>query len=245
VLSPEDLQSGSWLPPDPQVPTDPFAVPNAGATPPTSTADSGTAQPTLTGLAALTPETRPIAQLWNAYIIAEGPGGLLIIDQHLAHERILYERLLGAGEAQPTARSLANPATLQLSHGEALRIDAMLAQLANVGFALEPFGRDAFVLRAVPECLQPGSELSTLREVINELIGRSESEASAAGAVERVAAATACRAAVKKGSRLGFEELKRLLQDLAKTTNSAYCPHNCPISVELSYADLLRKFKRT
>jgi DNA mismatch repair protein MutL len=199
----------------------------------------------LSGLAALTPETRPIAQLWNAYIIAEGPAGLLIIDQHLAHERILYERLLGAGEGERASRSLSTPATLQLTHTEALRIDALLPQLASVGFTLEPFGRDAFVLRAVPECLQPGSELATLREVINELVGRSDSDASAAGAVERVAAATACRAAVKKGARLGFEELKRLLQDLATTTNSAYCPHNCPISIELSYADLLRKFKRT
>ena len=245
TLRPEDLQGGSWLPPEPEASSDPFAVPNAGATPADSPNETAPAQPTLTGLAALTPETRPIAQLWNAYIIAEGPGGLLIIDQHLAHERILYERLLGAGEASPASRPLASPSTLQLSHSEALRVDALLPQLADVGFALEPFGRDAFVLRAAPECLQPGSELSTLREVVNELVGRTESEASAAGVVERVAAATACRAAVKKGSRLGFEELKRLLQDLAKTTNSAYCPHNCPISVELSYADLLRKFKRT
>lgn len=244
TLKPEDLHGGSWLPPEPDSPPDPFAVSNPGATP-ASDPTPALAQPTLSGLAALTPETRPIAQLWNAYIIAEGPAGLLIIDQHLAHERILYERLLGAGDERRANRTLTSPATLQLTHTEALRVDALLPQLANVGFTLEPFGRDAFVLRAVPECLQPGVELATLREVINELVGRSDSDASAAGAVERVAAATACRAAVKKGARLGFEELKRLLQDLAKTTNSAYCPHNCPISIELSYADLLRKFKRT
>src|SRR5262249_11221789 len=111
---------------------------------------------------------RPIAQLWNSYLLVESPTGLLIIDQHLAHERVLYHRFTAAGDA-PGIERLAVPQTLQVTRREALALQEALPQLVAFGFELEPFGGDAFVLRAVPACLKPGEELATLRSMIEEM----------------------------------------------------------------------------
>jgi DNA mismatch repair protein MutL len=203
---------------------------------------------------------RLVAQLWNSYIVAEGATGLLVIDQHLAHERVLFDRLQALPQEGAAAQRLAIPVTLQLTHREAVFVQELLPELARVGFALEPFGRDAFVIRAVPVFVQPGAELTTLRHLLDDLgegqrSGGYPSEHGAAGSEERgrparlpvpdrVAATTACKAAVKKGSRLAAEEMKQLLEDLARTANPHTCPHGCPIAVEISYQELLKRFKR-
>src|SRR5262249_29207724 len=94
---------------------------------------------------------RPIAQLWNSLIAAEGAGGLWIIDQHLAHERVLFERLIAGHDGSGVAsQRLAVPTTLALTHRQALALEERLPELATLGFALETFGRDTFVVRAVP-----------------------------------------------------------------------------------------------
>jgi DNA mismatch repair protein MutL len=199
---------------------------------------------------------RPIAQLWNSYILTEGPTGLLVIDQHLAHERVLFDRLQAAGAEEPAVvQRLAVPVTLQLIQREAVMVEELLPELARIGFELEAFGRHAFVVRAVPAFVSPGVELATLRGLLDELMenrGASpHEEATRSGAgsgrahlPDRVAATAACKAAVKKGSRLGVEEIRQLLEDLARTANPHTCPHGCPIAVEISYQELLRRFKR-
>src|SRR5439155_16363947 len=94
---------------------------------------------------------RAIAQVWNSYILAEGATGLLLIDQHLAHERVLFDRLRSGQETGDTAsQRLAVPVTLQLTHRDAVSLGAMLPEVARVGFILEPFGRDAYLIRGVP-----------------------------------------------------------------------------------------------
>jgi len=253
TLRPEDLKHGPWLPlPPAETSTDPFAGADPGAV---HTADASTLTPPHTVPAVQTslPELntpaaapRPIAQLWNSYILAEGPEGLLIVDQHLAHERILFDRLLHAEQEKPASQVLSTPLTLQLSHREAALAAEIFPDLQRLGFALEAFGRDAFLIRAVPEFVRPGAELITLRGLLDELTA---DQAAGSGAprpavTDRLAAAAACRSAVKKGMRLGAEELRQLLVDLAGTTNPHSCPHGCPISVQLSYQDLLKRFKR-
>ncbi|MBI3911183.1 MAG: DNA mismatch repair endonuclease MutL [Armatimonadetes bacterium] len=186
---------------------------------------------------------RPIAQVWQSYILAEGPTGLLIIDQHLAHERVLFDRL-AAREGEVAAQRLAVPITLQVTHREALLVDDLLPELAALGFEIEPFGRDAFVVRAAPALLPVGQELVALKGLLDELAHARQTERRAVPR-EHVIATTACQAAIKKGTRLALEEMRQLLDDLESAALAHTCPHGCPIAVEISYQELLRRFKRT
>jgi DNA mismatch repair protein MutL len=248
TLGPEDLEHGSWLPPIPNLNPDPFAGPDPGAlvTAAARTESPAAAQTALPDLAPSVQALRPIAQLWNSYILAEGADGLLIVDQHLAHERILFDRLTNPGSEAIKGRTLESPGTLQLTHREAVSADAALPELERLGFGLEAFGRDAFLVRAVPEFVTPGAEVATVRGLLDEL----EAARAAGGSgsrpalTDRLAASAACRSAVKKGMALGLEELRRLLTDLARTTNPHTCPHGCPITIELTFHELLKRFKR-
>ena len=259
VLTPEQVQSGVWAPVPTQPtlvdPNDPFALPDEeaasrGAAAALLTSLPGdphpaSASPAQTTLPALVPplgRLRAITQVWNSYLVAEGPTGLWIVDQHLAHERVLFDRLMRE-QGEPAVQRLALPITLQLTHREAVLIDESLADLQSLGFALEPFGRDAFMVRATPAFVRPGDELATLRGVIDQML-ESRDEQRISLPRERVAATTACKAAVKKGSRLAFEEMERLLDDLCATDQPHTCPHGCPIVVEITYQELLRRFKR-
>jgi DNA mismatch repair protein MutL len=186
---------------------------------------------------------RPIAQLWNSFIAAEGATGLVIIDQHLAHERVLFERLMSGGDGSPVAaQRLAVPVTLAVTHRQALVVDDRLGELAALGFELEPFGRDAFVIRAVPAFVRPGGESHLLQEILESLMEAPGEKVELRR--ERVAATAACKAAIKKGERLAPEEMQRLLADLAKTPHGFTCPHGCPIAVEIGFQELMRRFKR-
>ena len=257
-VSPEQMAAGSWtLPPAASGSAAPAG--EAAAGPPPIQEPPGLApppeaigadppslgQPPMPGLEVPLAQIRPIAQLWRSFILAEGPEGLLIIDQHLAHERVLFDRLRSARdqEGAPSQR-LAVPLTLEMSHQQALLVDEALPELAQLGFEIEPFGRDSFMLRGAPAVLKAGTELGTLRNILDQLLG-GEPEHGVAVQDERVLATTACKAAIKKGERLAADEMKRLLDDLARTAQPHTCPHGCPIAVELSYHELLRRFKRT
>jgi DNA mismatch repair protein MutL len=188
------------------------------------------------------PPLRPIAQLWNSYILAEGPGGILVIDQHLAHERVIFDRLQEAPE--PQVQPLANPVTLQLTHREALGADEWLPHLKAIGFDLEAFGRDAFLIRAVPDFVRGGTEIAAVRRILDDLAEAKQSGGNAAIVPGKVVATAACKAAVKKGTRLGREEMDQILGDLSRSANPHTCPHGCAIAVEIPFTELLRRFKR-
>lgn len=274
MLRTEDLRHGSWLPPagTPPAPADsedPFAGPDPGAapgpapeSPSTSTetatgalqARGSTAEPQQLPLADLEPGAptwvgalRPVAQLWNSYILAEGSTGLVIVDQHLAHERVLFDRILAAARSGTAgSRRLPSPLTIQLTHRDALAVDEVLPVLARMGYELEPFGRDAFMIRGVPDFIHPGLELGALRQILDELgeAKRAGAPDEGAGLPDRIAASAACKTAVKKGARMGFDEIRRLLEDLARAGSPLTCPHGCPIAVEVSFQELLKRFKR-
>lgn len=238
TLQPEDLKEGPWLPPVEPRPAGaaPAVAPETAL--PATQLTMPELHPPVRGL-------RAIAQLWNSYILAEAPQGLVVVDQHLAHERVLFDRLQQPGTEAEAAQRLAAPVTLQLTHREAVTADDWLPHLARIGFDLEPFGRDAFLVRTVPGFVQTGSELGTLRRILDELAQSRQAGAEGAPAVpEKVVAATACKAAVKKGMRLGREEMDQLLTDLGRSENPHTCPHGCPITVEIPFQELLKRFKR-
>ena len=195
---------------------------------------------------------RVLAQTRNMYILAQTDNALLLIDQHIAHERVLYEQLLagaeGAGGGVPTQR-LMIPFTLELSRREAMVIEKRLEDLRRAGFDLEPFGGDGFVVRSVPASVaekklkvQGGPE-EVLRQIVEELVEKTVSRRLTLPA-EEVLITASCKMAVKAGDPLTFEEMNALVADLLRSENPYTCPHGRPIIVELPNGDLDRKFGR-
>jgi DNA mismatch repair protein MutL len=195
---------------------------------------------------------RVLAQTRNMYILAQTDHALLLIDQHIAHERVLYEKLLagaeGGGTGVPTQR-LMLPFTLELGKREMMVVENRLEDLRRAGFEMEPFGGDSFVVRSVPASVaqkslkaQDGPE-ATLRAIVDEMVEKTVSRRLLLPA-EEVLITASCKMAVKAGDPLSFEEMDALVADLLKSDNPYTCPHGRPIIVELSNSDLDRKFGR-
>jgi DNA mismatch repair protein MutL len=180
----------------------------------------------------------PLGQLHNAYIVARSQEGLLVVDQHAAHEQVLFERLLGAEGSQPLNSPL--PVTLPLREAELLA--PFLGALADVGLELEPFGGQAFLLRSLPAPLA-GQEPRTLIEaLLDELpeCRRLDPEAVR----ERLAMKAACTAAIKAGDILTVEQMRALLRELEAAWSPATCPHGRPAFILLTVEELERRFMR-
>jgi DNA mismatch repair protein MutL len=221
---------------------DPFAdeTPIAPATPSTEPAREPSA-PHRTQLTSL----RVLAQTRNMYILAQSEKALCLIDQHIAHERVLYERLLNGHAAQAlTIQHLMIPITLELGKREALVVEARLEELKRAGFEFEPFGGETFLVRALPAAVAQRQRPETVvRAIIDELVEKTASRKLMVPA-EEVLITASCKMAVKAGDPMKFEEMEALLADLLACENPYTCPHGRPIIIELPNDDLDRKFGR-
>lgn len=185
------------------------------------------------------PPLRVLGQLGRTYIIAEGPEGMYLIDQHAAHERVLYERLLRErAKMAVSSQSLLEPLTLDLGPEEAALVEEKLDTLRSWGFDLEPFGGQTYLLRAVPAILK-GSDLS---QVVQEVID--EASRQAGRWEEELVISLACHGAVRAGQTMGAEEMRELVRQLEETTSPRTCPHGRPTMVHLSAQQLQREFGR-
>jgi DNA mismatch repair protein MutL len=185
-----------------------------------------------------------LGQVRNTYIVASTRQGLVIIDQHVAHERVLYEQLCYRRGASPIPKQhLLTPETLQLSRRDALLLHEKLPELEAIGFELEPFGVDTYLIRAVPAALK-GDPVQTLRDIIDELVELSVSKRLPI-AREQIWVTTSCKLAVKAGDPLSMPEMRKLIEDLARTENPYLCPHGRPITIVLTWHEIERKFKRS
>ena len=172
-----------------------------------------------------------------------------MIDQHIAHERVLYEQLMngateGAARWGVVAQHLALPQTLELGQREARIAEEHQAALAKAGFLIEPFGGGTFVVRAVPARIADKDYLGALREIVDDLTHVSLSRRLLIPHESALIMAS-CKMAVKKGDPLTMEEMTRLLADLAQMKNPFTCPHGRPVLLTLSHAEMDRKFHRT
>jgi DNA mismatch repair protein MutL len=168
----------------------------------------------------------------------------MIVDQHVAHERILYERILGSLEASsPRSQELLFPQAVELLAKEVVLIRDLLPDLEKIGFHIRFFGGTTVVIDAVPSDVKSGSEESILREMLEsyeeyERVGTfSQREALAAG--------FSCKAAIKAGERLSQEEMQSLIEQLFQTKMPYVCPHGRPIVIKLALDELDRRFGRT
>lgn len=187
---------------------------------------------------------RVIGQARNTYILAESDDGVVIIDQHVAHERVLFEQLLKTrGSGDVVMQGLVIPITLELSRREGLVVTERIEDLKAIGFDIEVFGRDAFVVRAVPANAKPKDAEPFLRDIIAELVDSSVARHMIVRP-EQVLITTACKMAIKAGDPLSMPEMEDLVKKLLAADNPFVCPHGRPIIITLTNWELDRKFKR-
>jgi len=187
------------------------------------------------------PIMRPLGQAGTTYVIAEGPAGLYLIDQHAAHERVLFERfmasLLGSAAA---SQPLLAPVMLELTPSQASLVTSLAPSLQAHGFDVEPFGPGGFLLRAAPADLRRDDPARAFLELL-DLLTREDSPADPR---RRVAASLSCHAAVRAGQTLATEEMRDLLQQLEACDTPQTCPHGRPTMLHLSSDELARRFSR-
>lgn len=187
---------------------------------------------------------RVLGQAMKTFIVAETGRGIVVIDQHVAHERILYEYLCGLkGPSAIEKQSLLAPETLHLNRAAALILRERLDEIVAVGFDIEPFGGESFVVRAAPAALRGKSPLKVLQDMVDELVDGAVSR-KLIPTREQIWITSSCKMAVKAGDPLSHAEMEKLIVDLASTENPYLCPHGRPITITLSREDLLRKFYR-
>lgn len=183
-----------------------------------------------------------VGQMGATYIVAEGPAGMYLIDQHAAHERVRFEEVVAArGSSGPRpSQPLLEPLMLDLDAVLAATLEGELDHLAALGMAVEPFGDRSYLVRAVPAGLAGRDAAGALRELLEALAG----ERRIADPFERAAATVACHTSVRAGTALATDEMRRLVQDLERTSVPRTCPHGRPTLVYLSADALDRQFGR-
>jgi DNA mismatch repair protein MutL len=189
-------------------------------------------------------DLRYLGQVHRTYLVCESPDGLVLLDQHAAHERVLYEKYKSerAGEAK-AGQPLLVPVTLELSPADARLVEGALEALNDLGFEVEPFGGTTFSVKAAPGELGQGDLARTLRELAAEIRSFGHAD-SADRAEEALLARMACHAAVRAGHPLEPAEAVHLLGLLDGTPFHAQCPHGRPVVVRFDADDLAVRFRR-
>lgn len=202
---------------------------------------------------------RPVGQVGLTYIVAEGPDGMYLIDQHASHERVVFEQILAARREQAaTSQGLLTPATVQLTTRQLEAMTPLSDLLSSYGFDWESFGDDAVLLRAMPSTLKETEAAQAFLEVLDEHSGGENDDsapttsdtiiASGADSVDmrerRVAATIACHSTVRAGQTLSLSEMESLIALFRDANFPRLCPHGRPTMVHLSSAQLERQFAR-
>jgi len=190
-------------------------------------------------LTVMLPVLRVLGQLMGSYIVAEGPDGLYLIDQHAAHERIVFEKVKeqrSRGETQ--VQGLLESVPFEVTPRQEAVLKSHHQALAEFGFALEPFGDRTYLVRSVPQALSGGDWPGALRELLDS--GEEVSDWA-----EKIAISIACHSgAVKAGQLLSDDEMRALVRQLEKTAVPHTCPHGRPTLIHLSDGQLRREFGR-
>ena len=192
------------------------------------------------------PALRVLGQVSQAYIIAEGPDGVYMVDQHAAHERILLEKMIAEWRSQAVASQLLlEPSALELTAAERDHVEEHLDSLRRIGFEIEPFGDEAMLARAVPAMLAGKLRGQPLRELIVALAG-ADADAASHGETweEHALANVACKAAIKAGQTLTPDEQREMVRQLEGASAYQSCCHGRPTLVKLSLSALEREFDR-
>ncbi|WP_457555640.1 DNA mismatch repair endonuclease MutL [Candidatus Pyrohabitans sp.] len=189
-------------------------------------------------------QLRPLGQLHSTYILAESGSGLVLIDQHAAHERVLFERFkMQLKQKKLERQRLVSPALVELTPREAAVLEENLELISELGFEVEKFGERSYLVKAVPLFLGSSVGAEEVRDVVHSLIkvgGLKDMDRRREEMIYRVA----CRNAVKAGDFLSVEEMRSLLAHLSRTSRPETCPHGRPTMVTLELEEIERWFRR-
>jgi DNA mismatch repair protein MutL len=186
----------------------------------------------------------PLGQFRDTFIIAVDDEGIAIIDQHVAHERVLFEQVMerltsGRFESQ----RLLTPLLIELSPAQRQTLASHAATLERFGFEVEEFGGDSLKLSAVPALLEPSTCETAVRALAEDLEGL-ERGSPVEDALRKVAATMACHAAVKANYPLTLDKMRYILEELRRTAYSSVCPHGRPVVLRLSRREIEKNFQR-
>jgi DNA mismatch repair protein MutL len=212
--------------------------------PPASTLDlRASTSPTPTPL--LSVPLRLVGVIGRLYAVLESDRGMVLLDQHAAHERILFEQMLERLERNEHAPSqkLLLPETIELSPRDAVFLRGQLAELTRLGVGLSEFGERTFLLDALPPFVKVGDARKFALDLVDELKSAGQ-DVNSARLGEHVVVKTVCRHAVKANDPLAGKELENLVEDLRRCAMPYTCPHGRPTLIEMNYRELERKFGR-
>jgi DNA mismatch repair protein MutL len=185
------------------------------------------------------------AQVHENYVIAQTSDGIVIVDQHAAHERLVYERLKRQmAENGVAAQALLIPEIVEMSEGDCARLLEVAGDLARIGLVIEPFGGGAVAVRETPAILGEVNAQAMLRDILDELDDLGDSQMVKAR-IEAILSRMACHGSIRSGRRMRGEEMNALLREMEATPHSGQCNHGRPTYVELKLSDIERLFGRT
>ena len=189
------------------------------------------------------PMLRVVGQIAASYIVAEAPAGMYLIDQHAAHERILYEQFMAEYTRQKTVTQMAlTPESVQVAPPEARLIEEKLPVLHELGFELEPFGPNIFIVRAVPAILSDIEPAELIRGIVDDL---EQGNKPGMPSIEDKIVMRVCKqAAVKAGQVLSYEQMQGIIRQLERCQSPLTCPHGRPTMIHMSTDRLAREFGR-
>ncbi|MGC2171233.1 MAG: DNA mismatch repair protein MutL, partial [Candidatus Sulfotelmatobacter sp.] len=217
--------------------TIPDTIPDNGCAPALDAQDE---EPTLAALSTL----KPLGQIRNSFILAVNQDGLWIVDQHVAHERVLFERILKQRAAQKVeSQRLLMPILLELSPAQQAIFAEIAGELERNGFEAEPFGARSVAVKVAPAGVDAAAVEHMLHELLDQ-ISREEQALNLEKIRGRIAASIACHAAIKVNMPLEQNKMVWLLAELAKTDHPMSCPHGRPVVLRYSVKDIQKAFKR-
>jgi DNA mismatch repair protein MutL len=185
-----------------------------------------------------------LGQFRDTFIVAVDDEGIAIIDQHVAHERVLFERIVERlTEGRLESQRLLEPMLIELSAGARQALAAHAGKLERMGFELEEFGGSAVRIAAVPALLTREDSEAAIRALAQDLEGL-EAASKVDDALKRIAATMACHAAVKANYPLTSEKMAHILEELQQTAYSTICPHGRPVMLRLTRREVEKNFQR-
>ncbi len=190
------------------------------------------------------PKINSITQIANCYIVAEDENGLVLIDQHAAHERVRYEELMDQFENQEKSiQPLLMPLQIELSGEEAILLEENKEVFVNLGFEIEPFGGNTFIVHSVPGFLAKEDLDTVIKGVLDDIL-ENKKPSNMQGRIEEILTYMSCRSAIKFGQKLSLPEMQALIMQMDKCKRPYTCPHGRPTMISLSLNELEKMFGR-
>jgi DNA mismatch repair protein MutL len=189
------------------------------------------------------PDLEVVGQIGGTYILARTPGDdLVLIDQHAAHERVLYDQVTATRDAHPASQELLVPVILREPPREAALLRELKVPLGERGFVVEEFGKDTFLVRGIPSVLGKLEDASAIDDLLGDIFSEEVDLPDEAG--ERISRSIACKGAIKAGTACTPEQCEKLVAQLRRTKNPFTCPHGRPTMVSFSRSALDALFRR-